>query len=49
LNNSRRRAAILLVTTLALLILIYLPTLLTQINGGEYPFSQHAKDAQTTA
>src|SRR5712691_11870384 len=34
INTERRRAALLLVATLALLILIYLPTLLTEVTGG---------------
>jgi hypothetical protein len=45
-RSSWRRATILLVATLALLILIYLPTLLTQINGGDDPYMDDAGEIQ---
>ncbi len=42
----RRRAVILLVATLALLVVIYLPTLLTQINGGNDPYMDDVGEIQ---
>src|SRR3954470_19531099 len=43
-----RRAILLLIFTLVILVLIYLPTLLTQINGGNDPFMDDVGEIQVS-
>src|SRR5947209_14224810 len=42
----RRRRVLLLIGTLALLFVVYLPTLLTQINGGDDPYMDDVGEIQ---